>query len=161
GGLGVRCLPLDPFEQRRSEVETDSLERVQDLRDATVGRMHARGDDSAIALVLDALVPVVERRCRRLDGDLVEPRIFPRRLVEMPVDDDRPDAQTRSTSATLARTSGNRSSPFTPHDPSASCSPTRGGWSITCRDAGVGRTPGWWRSSRYTAARKSTPSNHQ
>ena len=53
---------LHPLEQRRPEVEADVLERVDDPRDAAVGREHARGDDGAITLLLDARVPVVIRR---------------------------------------------------------------------------------------------------
>src|ERR1041385_4054809 len=102
---------LEPFEQRRPEIEADLGEGVHRPRDPTIGPVHARPDDGAITLLLDALVPVVKRRGRRLDGDLVEPGIFPWRLVEMSVNDDRADVQASSTSATLARTSGNRSSP--------------------------------------------------
>ena len=110
GRVGRGRRPLQPLEQRGAEVEAHRGERVDDARDPSVRGVQPGRHDRAVALPLDALVPVVERRGGRLRLDLVEPRILSRRLVEMPVDDDRPDPQPASTSATVSRTFGNSAS---------------------------------------------------
>jgi hypothetical protein len=51
--------------------------------DASVRRENARGDDGAVALLLDSRVPVVMRRGGRFALDLLEPRVFAWRLIEM------------------------------------------------------------------------------
>ena len=48
----------------------------------------ARRDDRAIAFLLDARVPVVVGRGGGFSLDLLQPRVFPRGLVEVTVDDD-------------------------------------------------------------------------
>src|SRR5436190_93219 len=58
-----------------------------------VGATSVRVEDprpsvGAVALGGDALVPVVERRGGGFGGDLLRPRVLPRRLVEVPVDDE-------------------------------------------------------------------------
>jgi hypothetical protein len=87
GGVRLRRGVLEPLEKRRPDVETRPLERVDHVEDLPLGVRNARGDDGTIAFVEDALVPVVERRRRRLAGDLTEPGILPGRLVEVGVDD--------------------------------------------------------------------------
>ena len=88
-GIGVRRRDLEPLEQRRPEVEADVLERVDDAADASIAAEDARRNDRAIAFLLDARVPVVVGRGGGFSLDLFQPRVFPRGLVEVTVDDNR------------------------------------------------------------------------
>src|SRR5258708_12565311 len=110
--IGPRRVRLQPLEERGSDIEADLGERVDDPGDPPVGRVHAGRRHRAVALPLDALVPIVKWRGRGLGLHLVEPRILPRWLIKMPMDDDRAGGHAHSPSApaTLASTSGNRSS---------------------------------------------------
>ncbi len=88
-GVHVGPVALEPGEERRPDVERDLLEVVADVEHAVLvvdapGRRVRR-----VALRGHALVPVVERRRRVLHLHRLEPRILARRLVEVPVDDDR------------------------------------------------------------------------
>src|SRR5262249_59430186 len=82
--LGGRA--REPGEERGADVEGDLLEVVDDVENAIGVVDTARGRVRRVALRRDALVPVVERRCRVLDLDGLEPRILARRLIEVSVD---------------------------------------------------------------------------
>ena len=82
----VGVVPLEPRQQRRPDVEAQVLVVVDDGSDTAVLVDDTRPPVGAVALGGDALVPVVERRGRRLDRHLLRPRVLPRRLVEVPVD---------------------------------------------------------------------------
>src|SRR5262249_44571436 len=76
---------LEPYEQRRADVEADRLQGVNDGGDAAVGGVTPRGDHRPVALLVDALVPVVKRRRGRLTLHFLQPGILARWLVEMRV----------------------------------------------------------------------------
>ncbi len=79
---------LHPREERRPEVEADALEVVHDLFDARVAVENPGERVRAVAFLVDALVPVVERVHFGFAVDGARPRIFARGLVEVPVDDE-------------------------------------------------------------------------
>ncbi len=83
--LGV--VDLEPGQQRRTDVERQMLVVVDDLGHTTVLVEDTRPPVGPVALGGDAFVPVVERGGRRLHRDVFGPRVLPRRLVEVPVDD--------------------------------------------------------------------------
>src|ERR1043166_1615893 len=85
---GVGPLGLEPLHQGGPDVEADLLQGVHDPRDAAVAAGSPGRDHRAVALPLDALVPVVKRRGARLPLHQLEPRLLTGRLVEMRVDDD-------------------------------------------------------------------------
>ena len=89
--VDVRPVTRQPGEEGRPDVERDLLEVVDDVEDPVVlvdapGRGVRR-----VALGGHPLVPVVVRRRRVLHLDRLEPGVLARRLVEVAVDDDRPD----------------------------------------------------------------------
>jgi hypothetical protein len=81
--VDVGVVGAQPRQERGPDVEGHVLEHV----DAPA--LHFDLGDRAVALVGDALVPVVERRGRGLLGHLARPGVLPGRLVEVPVDDER------------------------------------------------------------------------
>jgi len=84
--LGRRVMPPQPARQRRPEVERDTIVVVDDRLDAAGAVVDARERVRAVALGVDARVPVVKRRRRRLARHPIRPRVLTRRLVEMSVD---------------------------------------------------------------------------
>ena len=82
-------VPLHPPQQRRSEVEAHPFQTVHHLGFRAVVGEHATLRDRAITLVLDPFVPVVERLGGELPRYLAGPRVFPRGLIEVTVQDDR------------------------------------------------------------------------
>ena len=80
---------FQPLEQRRAEVEADPLVAVDDAGDPPPAPRNPGRAHGAVALLLDPFVPVVKRRGRELRLHFVQPRILPRGLVEVAVDDDR------------------------------------------------------------------------
>src|ERR1051325_10074994 len=88
GARGGVARGREPPRQRGPHVEAALLQRVDDAGDPAACAGDPRRDDGAIALALDPLVPVVERRGARFPLHQLEPRLLPRRLVEMGVDDD-------------------------------------------------------------------------
>jgi len=81
--LGV--VPFDPARQGRAEVERQARIVVDDGLDAPLGVVDSRERVGAVALGVDARVPVVQRRRRRLALDRVGARVLARRLLEMAV----------------------------------------------------------------------------
>ena len=96
GGVDQRALRCQPGEQRRPEVEADGGVVVHPARHRAVAIEHLRSRVRRVALLGDALVPVVERLRRGLALHPAGPRVVARRLVEVAVDTD----------ATLAQSSG-------------------------------------------------------
>ena len=88
-GRHRRILPGDPARQRGADVERQPFVVVDDRLDPPVGGVDARERVGPIALGVDALVPVVERRRRGLARDVVGPGVLARWLVEVPVDHQR------------------------------------------------------------------------
>jgi hypothetical protein len=86
--IGVGMLSLKPGKKRRSEVEARSFEIVNDLYDLALSVKGAGAGIGMIALVMNALVPIVKGSRAILLLDLFNPRIFTRRLIEMPVEAD-------------------------------------------------------------------------
>src|SRR5260370_1265429 len=87
-GVGDRGPTLEPREQGGADVEADAGVVVGDLDDAPFAVEDARGPVRRIALRGDPRVPVMVRSGGVLDLDLLEPGVFARGLVEMPVDAD-------------------------------------------------------------------------
>src|SRR5205807_90018 len=156
--VGPGRVLFHPLEQGGSEIEAHRAERWS---------------YAGVTFVLDALIPIVERRGVRLDGNGSGPGVVARWLVEMPVDDDGSLQPARAASQNASSRGASRFhvhavrslshmewSPFAPQDPSASCNALRGGCASRCCDAITARTP-FPRNARYVAARKSVPSNHQ
>ncbi len=93
--LPVQHRPIDPrshlaqpAQQRRANVEAHPRVVVHNP-DNPVALVHnPRSPVRRVALRRDALVPVVIRRCRLLRLNRLQPRILPRRLIEMPVNAD-------------------------------------------------------------------------
>jgi hypothetical protein len=81
---------IEPGGERGADVERDLLEVVDDVEDAVVVVHAPRRRVGRVTLRGDALVPVVVRRRRVLHLDRFQPRIFARRLVEMPVNRNEP-----------------------------------------------------------------------
>ena len=115
--IGAGRFALEPRQQRGTKIEIDRSEGVDDVGDAAVGGVPPGGDDGAIALLLDALIPVVGRGRRCLPLDQLEPRVLARRLVEVPVDHHGAHGRQRVAStgpgiaaATDSSTSGNTAS---------------------------------------------------
>src|SRR5688572_7415840 len=81
-------MALEPARQSGTEVGAQEAIVVDQLQHA-IAFVDAREGVGAIALGVDALVPIVKRRRRRLLVDLAGPRILPRRLVEVTVNDQR------------------------------------------------------------------------
>ena len=84
--VGRRCVPRQPRRQRRADVEAEQAVVVHDRHDHAVVVDDPGEGVGPVALGLDALVPVVERRGRRLDRHLLGPGVLAGRLVEVPVD---------------------------------------------------------------------------
>ena len=85
--MRVAVVPLDPARQRGAEVVRHAGVVVDDGLDAALGVVNARPGVGAVALRVDARVPVVQRRRRRFPFQLVGPRVLARWLIEVPVDD--------------------------------------------------------------------------
>src|SRR5256712_5346766 len=82
-------MALEPRQQRRTRVERDLLEVVDDVQDAVLLVHAPRRGVRRVALGGHPLVPVVERRRPILHLDGLEPGVLAGRLVEVAVDDDR------------------------------------------------------------------------
>src|SRR5215208_1718610 len=87
--VGLGLVAFEPVEERRAEVEAESRVVVDDALDAAVRVADAREGVRAVALGVDALVPVVEGRGARLALDQLRPGVLARRLVEVAVNDQR------------------------------------------------------------------------
>jgi hypothetical protein len=87
--VGLRLVAFEPVEERRAEVEAEARVVVDDPLDAAVGVADAREGVRAVALGVDALVPIVEGRGARLALDQLRPGVLARRLVEVAVNDQR------------------------------------------------------------------------
>jgi hypothetical protein len=87
--VGLRVAAFEPREQRRAEVEAEVRVVVDDALDAAVGVDDAGVAVRAVALGVDALVPVVEGTRARLALDEARPGVLARRLVEVTVYDQR------------------------------------------------------------------------
>src|SRR3546814_7691224 len=79
--VDVAVVLLEPAHERGPDVERQVLEGVDE--DVAVGGGELHGGVGAVALGCDALVPVVERRSRRLLGHLAGPGVLPGRWVEV------------------------------------------------------------------------------
>src|SRR2546423_10312655 len=82
----VEC--LEPRKKGRSEVEADLVEVVDDALDPREAVENSREGVGAITFVENSLVPVVKRTNAGVALDAPGPRVFARRLIEMPVNDD-------------------------------------------------------------------------
>ena len=87
-GLDVGVVGVQPRQQRGAEVEAEVPVVVDDVAHPAVVVDHPGPAVGPVALVGDPLVPVVERRRRRLDGHLLAPGVLAGRLVEVAVDDE-------------------------------------------------------------------------
>lgn len=76
---------LDPVQERGAEVEAQVLVVVDDVLDAPGTVQHSRSGVGRVTFHIDTFVPVVERISRSLPVDVSRPRVFPRRLIEMAV----------------------------------------------------------------------------
>src|SRR5579871_5801280 len=86
---GFRVGNFEPSHQRRPEVETQVGVVVYDALDLALAVNDARVRVRAVALRVDALVPVMRRTRALFALDRSGPRIFARRLIEMAMNDDR------------------------------------------------------------------------
>jgi hypothetical protein len=85
--VGRGVVMFEPREQGRAEVEAQARVVVEYALDAPVRIEDAREGVRAVALEVDALVPIMEGARARLLLDLARPRVLARRLVEVAVDD--------------------------------------------------------------------------
>ncbi len=88
GRVRIRRRRFEPAQQRRAEVEADRRVVVDDAEDALLRVQDAGGRVRLIALGRDARVPVVIRERGVLRLHRLQPRVLPRRLVEVAVDTD-------------------------------------------------------------------------
>jgi len=86
--VSVGMLDLKPGKERGPEVEACSFEIINDLNDLASGIKSAGAGIGMIALVMDALIPIVKGSGAILLFDLFDPWIFARRLIKMPVETD-------------------------------------------------------------------------
>ena len=86
--VGLRRGALEPGEERGADVERDAAVVVADFQDPLLGVEQPRGPVRRVALRGHARVPIVVGPGGVLDLDLLEPRVLPGGLVEMPVDAD-------------------------------------------------------------------------
>src|SRR5262249_21168248 len=90
GAIHLGCVPGHPREERWAEVEADAGVVVDNPRDAAARVQNACRRAWSVALSGDALVPVVIGIGRLLQFNGFQPRVFPWRLVEVPVNADVP-----------------------------------------------------------------------
>src|SRR5207244_7980027 len=112
-----RGRPFEPREQGGADVEADAVVVVGDLRDALVAVEDARGPVWRVTLGGDPGVPVMVRPGGVLDLDLLEPGVFARGLVEVPVDADEAGGRGHGAAATLREGGGPRDGPADPGRP--------------------------------------------
>ena len=86
GGIGGRVGQLQPRQQRGPHIEAYLGIVVGNLADVALGIEYARSRIGGVAFKVDALVPVVKRRRAVLLLHSLQPGIFTRRLVEVPMD---------------------------------------------------------------------------
>ena len=101
--LQRRVVAPQPARQRGPEVEREALVVVDDGLDAPRRAVDAREGVRPIALGVDARVPVVGRRRRRLARHLIGPRVLARRLVEVAVEAERDRRDVRRVQKFLER----------------------------------------------------------
>src|SRR5437868_5205909 len=88
-GVSLRRTRLHPFKKRRTDVEAQLCVEIVVKLDAAVAAEYACVRHGCIALAFDALVPIMEWRCRWLVLNHACPRIFARRLIEVTMYDNR------------------------------------------------------------------------
>jgi hypothetical protein len=82
---GARIVFRQPLEQCGTHIEADQSEVVDDSLDAIVVVDQPTERVGAVALVVDAFVPVHKRQRARLVSDDARPRVLAWRLVEVTV----------------------------------------------------------------------------
>jgi hypothetical protein len=78
-------VPLNPGKERGAEVEADLGIVINDLYNPFLRIQDTGSRVRGVALLRDPLVPIVEGIGRILELDLLQPWIFPGRLVEVTV----------------------------------------------------------------------------
>src|SRR6266545_3735707 len=85
--ISVSMMPLKPGQQRRSEIKTYVRVVIEESLAAVFRLAHADKSIGAVALEMNALIPVMERRGAWFRINNSRPGILARRLIEMTVDD--------------------------------------------------------------------------
>ena len=85
--VGCRGLGLQPAHEGGAEIEADMLVIIDDVQNAALVVENAGATVGRIAFGVDALVPIVVRMSAALHFDLLDPGVFPGRLIEMAMDD--------------------------------------------------------------------------